>query len=47
LPGSPGHRAAWARAERATGRLCEMIDGPERSVSPLPRAVGESAQTPD
>lgn len=30
LPGSDGHRAAWARAERATARLCEMIDAPER-----------------
>ena len=45
LPGSSGHRAAWVRAEKATSRLCEMIDGSERNVSPLPRAVGASARS--
>jgi hypothetical protein len=45
LPGSSGHRAAWTRAETATARLCEMIDGPERNAALFARAVGEGART--
>lgn len=30
-PGSRDHRTAWARAERATARFCEMIDAREAS----------------
>jgi hypothetical protein len=40
LPGSSGHRAAWARAESSTARLCEMIDGPERGHALFREAVG-------
>lgn len=34
-PDTVGHRAAWARAERATERLCRLVTENDRLLAPI------------